>query len=62
MKWITNISKVETATVMNANKSYADAQIRLELLKDKIVGKPHATKRYTVKELEDLGMVGLYTK
>lgn len=45
MKWITNILKD------NLNDDYC---------KGKIIGLPKATDTYSVKQLSDMGMVGIY--
>lgn len=35
-------------------------QHQKEYLSDKVISTPHATKHYSVKQLEDMGMVGVY--
>ena len=34
----------------------------VEWLKDKIIGEPQATETYTVEQLKEMGMVGVYRK
>lgn len=31
-------------------------------LKDKVIGEPQATEAYTVEQLKELGLVGVYSK
>lgn len=35
-------------------------QQHLRWLADKIIGEPHATEFYTVQQLKDMGLVGIY--
>ena len=35
--------------------------LHCEWLKDKIIGDPQATSYYTVQQLKDMGMVGVYS-
>ena len=33
----------------------------LEWLKDKVIGEPQATETYTVEQLKEMGLVGVYS-
>ena len=34
----------------------------VEWLKDKVIGEPQATEAYTVEQLKEMGLVGVYRK
>lgn len=49
MEWLSNI--------------YRDEDIGLsDWLQDKVIGDPKSTSEYSVSQLEDMGMVGVYRK
>ena len=66
MKYLTNLydPKREDAKYLIhtlPHESEAEAWRRqVEWLKDKHIGRPQATKTYTIEQLEDMGYVGVY--
>lgn len=54
-KWVTNMYKSESIIC-----SPEEMGFRRGYLFDKIIGKPKASFKYTVEELEDMGMIGVY--
>lgn len=67
MKWLTNVvnpqnNSFESSVVRLIGETQHDAGDRLNrYLKDKILGEPKSTLRYTTEELIKMGMVGVYT-
>lgn len=66
MKFLTNIydpnlpdAKSSIATRLHQTRMQA-WQEQEQWLDGKVIGKPQSTSRYTVKELEEIGMVGVY--
>lgn len=60
MRWLTN------AADHRKEDRYYDAndptgEYRRQWLADKIIGRPKAGDKYTVEELEAMGMIGIYT-
>ncbi|MEM1368490.1 MAG: hypothetical protein AAGG02_10820 [Cyanobacteria bacterium P01_H01_bin.15] len=67
MRFLTNHANPETFKpwdlIRGFEQSEEDALREFESwLKDKIVGEPRATESYSVEELKDMGMVGIYAK
>jgi hypothetical protein len=70
MKWLTNIFKGDIQDVEYLKKipliRSSDHQKRCNELKiyvkDKVLGDPKATKKYTVQELKGMGAIGVYEK
>ena len=58
LKWITNVYDLEIRPeYVNAyNKNHKS------WLKDKIIGEPKASEKYTVEQLKEMGLVGVYVK
>ena len=60
LRWLTNGSK-------DFDKDYfctslEELKNHKKWLKDKVIGEPKATNFYTVKQLKDMGMIGIYVK
>jgi hypothetical protein len=63
MKHLTNaIKKVNTSTVSALSGQTANEAVKQELRyrADKFIGRPQATEKYSVAELEKMGMIGIY--
>ena len=65
MKWLTNhyMPKDPSRKIYQHEKGVSTREQILwerEWLKDKIIGKPQATEAYTVEQLEEMEMVGVY--
>lgn len=66
MKWLTNIldpndPDAYSMLIIEADEDRAEAwQHHLSWLKDKAIGMPKATNKYSVLELVGMGMVGVY--
>lgn len=66
MKFLTNlynpeIYKKEIIRIFGETQEQANNNFN-KWLKDKIIGKPQATNFYTVEELENRNIVGIYEK
>lgn len=64
MKWLTNTYNpynpdAEVYFLPSENYTFYDY---LTWLKDKILGEPKATEKYTSQQLKDMGYVGVYSK
>ena len=68
MKWLSNThdpSSPDWTTYIHvrSDQSWESAiDSHMDWLEDKIIGEPQATNRYSVEELKQMGMVGVYTK
>lgn len=68
MKWLTNIYNPNRPDAFQYIYSELGESIdqawsnHLEWLKDKIILEPKATDTYTVEQLEEMGMVGVYSR
>ena len=54
LKWITN--------TYVPNDGREDPERHRQWLKDKIIGEPKASEKYTVEQLKEMGLVGVYVK
>ena len=68
MEFLTNTHdpKDKHAKMYVARSTYETTDVawahHIEWLKDKIIGEPQATEAYTVEQLKEMGMVGVYRK
>lgn len=57
MKWLTNLPDPET----HPPEAFIwDAKARADFLRGKVIGPPQATSTYTVDQLREMGMIGVY--
>ena len=65
-RWLTNTKFIDGAPAQPltmSGQSHADALKHLEAwLSDKIIGRPKASEKYTVEQLESMGMRGVYAR
>jgi len=67
MRWLTNtydpsLPDVRMHVVRCFPETFEESwRLHLDYLKDKIIGEPQATEKYTVEQLKAMGMVGVYT-
>ena len=57
LKWLTNTRDPKN---FSGDTLHRQEQEALEYLENKIIGRPKATERYSVEELEAMGLVGVY--
>ena len=68
MKWLTNTHDPNDPhapmyVVRTLDETYEGAwRNHCEYLSDKIIGRPQATSKYAVEQLEEMGMVGVYAR
>jgi hypothetical protein len=57
MKWLTNLADPQNK---NVTLSVSERQEYVDYLKGKITGDPKETEIYSVEELKEMGMIGVY--
>ena len=60
-KWVTNIEDPNLPTA-RGDMSDTEWEYHLKYVAEHVVGRPKASKEYTVWQLENWGLVGLYKK
>jgi hypothetical protein len=68
MRWLSNAHNPEDPYAsMYVVRLFPQSQeeawrSHLDWLRDKVIGKPKETEKYTVEELEEMEMVGVYSR
>jgi len=63
LKWLTNAPRDTRLVRRRLGETQAEAQARCRgWLADKVIGKPQKTEKYTVEQLQQVGLVGVYAK